>query len=95
MQKSNLNNNNNVFMGCVGQDECAEIIRDEASKDGLVTLFQTTDRAHTAKCAVLLTDKNRSLVCHLGAAKLFSIDSLERCWPIVESSKLFYLTVCI
>jgi sugar/nucleoside kinase (ribokinase family) len=46
-------------MGCVGEDKHAEIIKDKASEIGLRTLFQVTDKASSATCAVLLTGKQR------------------------------------
>lgn len=51
--------NSALFMGCVGQDKHAEIIKDKASDVGLKVLFQESDKAPTATCAVLLTGKNR------------------------------------
>jgi len=86
--------NVNVFMGCVGQDEYAEIIASKAEEAGLKTLFQTTCEATTATCATLLTDQNRSLVAHLGAACKFTQDYLDnfKTWSHVENSRLFYIT---
>lgn len=51
--------NSAVFMGCVGQDKYAEIIRDEARQIGVKGLFQTHAEAPSARCAVLLTGNNR------------------------------------
>lgn len=51
--------NVNFFMGCVGNDEYADIIMTKAEEVGLLTLLQTTDEASTATCATLLTDQNR------------------------------------
>jgi len=84
-----------MFMGCVGQDKHAEIIKDKASEIGLNTLFQVTDKASSATCAVLLTGKQRSLVCHLGAANYFTADFLFQGsnWSLIESNQIFYITV--
>ncbi len=86
--------NVNVFMGCVGEDEYADIIVNKAEEAGLRTLFQTTCEATTATCATLLTDQNRSLVAHLGAACKFTQDYLDSytTWTYVENSRLFYIT---
>ena len=82
-------------MGSVGRDSYAEIIVSKANEIGLKTLFQTTDKEPTATCAVLLTDSNRSMVAHLGAAYHFTEDFLDfpKNWSIVENSRLFYITV--
>lgn len=83
-----------LFVGCVGQDKHAEIIKDKASEIGLRTLFQVTEKANSATCAVLLTGKQRSLVCHLGAANYFTADFMfqENNWPLIESNRIFYIT---
>ena len=80
-------------MGCVGQDKYAEIIRDEARQTGVKGIFQTHPEASSARCAVLLTGNNRSLVCHLGAAALFTADHIDKNWSAIEGSRLYYLTV--
>ena len=82
-------------MGCVGQDKHAEIIKDKAKEIGLKTLFQLSDKAKSATCAVLLTGTCRSLVCHLGAAQHFTSDFLDHDnnWAQIENNKIFYITV--
>ena len=84
-------------MGSVGQDTYADIIVEKAEEIGLKTLFQTTDKEATATCAVLLTDANRSMVAHLGAAYQFTEEFLDipKNSNIIEHSKLFYITVII
>lgn len=84
----------NIFMGCVGKDEYASIVKSKAKESGLKTIFQTTNQASTATCATLLTDKNRSMVAHLGAACKFTEDHLD-CpdnWAYIENSQVFYIT---
>lgn len=87
--------NSTVFMGSVGQDTYADIIVEKAEEIGLKTLFQTIDKEATATCAVLLTDANRSMVAHLGAAYGFTDEFLDmpKNWSIVEHCRLFYITV--
>jgi adenosine kinase len=82
-------------MGCVGQDEYADFIKEKAKESGMKTLFQVTDKAPTATCAVLLTDNNRSLVCHLGAANYFRSEFLDQDnnWSLIENMKIYYFTV--
>jgi adenosine kinase len=82
-------------MGCVGEDKYAEMIKEQARETGLKTVFQVTDKAPTATCAVLLTENNRSLVCHLGAANYFRAEFLdqENHWSLIENLKIYYFTV--
>jgi sugar/nucleoside kinase (ribokinase family) len=48
-----------MFAGCVGNDENSEILEQIANESGLQTLFQYSDKASTATCAVLLTNQDR------------------------------------
>lgn len=48
-------------MGCVGDDIYAQIVKEKANEIGLDTVFQMTQNAPTATCAVLLTGANRFL----------------------------------
>ena len=84
----------NIFMGCVGQDDYADIIVSKAEESGLRTILQINDEASTAKCATLLTDQNRSMVAHLGAATTFTDDHLDsdNNMYFVENSEIFYIT---
>ena len=81
-------------MGCVGDDKYAEMIKDKARESGLRTLFQVTDKAPTATCAVLLTENNRSLVAHLGAANFFRAEFLdqENNWLLIDNLRIYYFT---
>jgi adenosine kinase len=51
-------------MGAVGNDKYAEILKEKAKEVGLKTLFQISESSPTAKCAVLLTDKNRFIIIY-------------------------------
>lgn len=82
-------------MGCVGNDEYAKMIKEKAEEIGVETALEETNEAPTAKCAILLTNKNRSMVAHVGAACHFSIDFLEQNWDLLETIQIFYITVTI
>lgn len=86
--------NVNVFMGCVGRDEYADLIVSKADEAGLVTTLQTHETATTATCATLLTDQNRSMVAHLGAACEFTDNHLDHDenWNFIKNSQVFYIT---
>ena len=84
-----------TFVGCIGRDHNADIMKEKAREVGLSTAYQVTDKASTGTCAVLITGKERSLVAHLGAANLFTSDHLDQpeTWKHVEKSKVIYVTV--
>lgn len=83
-----------TFMGCVGKDKNAEIMREKASEVGLKTLYQINEQVSTGTCAVLITGKDRSLVAHLSAADKFTVDHLnnEQNWSQVAQAQFFYIT---
>ncbi|XP_059168408.1 uncharacterized protein LOC131950318 isoform X2 [Physella acuta] len=89
------------FLGCIAHDKFGEILTKAAQDAGVNVKFQYTDKEPTGTCAVICTDKNRSLVANLAAANCFTEDHLDDpdIWATVESAKYFYfagfpLTVC-
>ena len=90
-----------AYMGCVGADESSKILEEKAKQAGVNVRYQTCDKP-TGRCAVLITDQNRSLVTKLDAANHFTISHLEEeaNWKVVSSTKLvysagFFLTVSV
>jgi len=83
-----------TFMGCVGNDKYANIMKEKATEVGLNTVYQVTDKAPTGTCAVLVTGKERSLVAHLSAANLFTVEHLDKKenWSFVEKAKVHYIS---
>jgi len=83
-----------TFMGCVGKDKYADIMKEKAKEVGLNTVYQITEKAPTGTCAVLITGKQRSLVAHLSAANLFSVEHLDNKnhWELVEKAKVHYIS---
>jgi len=89
------------YMGCVGSDESSKILEEKAKQVGINVRYQTCEKP-TGRCAVLITDQNRSLVTKLDAANHFTISHLEEetNWSVVAASKLvysagFFLTVSV
>ncbi len=78
-------------MGCIGDDENAKIMIKKAKEVGLKTLFQIDSNEPTGTCAVLVNEKNRSLVSNLAASYNFSLSYLNENWSYVKQSKLIYI----
>lgn len=57
-------------MGCIGKDALGDRMKEEASKDKILSAYLIDEKEKTGYCAVLITDggKKRSLVAFLGAA---------------------------
>ena len=50
-----------TFMGAVGNDHYAEIMKQKANAIGLNVLYQYNSNFPTGRCAVLITEKHRYL----------------------------------
>jgi adenosine kinase len=83
-----------TFMGCIGKDNYADIMKEKAKEVGLNTVYQVNEKTPTGKCAVLITGNERSLVAHLGAANCFTQDHLdnESHWSYIQKAKILYVS---
>jgi adenosine kinase len=80
------------YIGCIGQDAFGEQLKAAASKDGLATHYMEDKTAPTGTCAVLVQDKERSLVANLSAANNYKIDHMntEAVQAVVQAAKVVY-----
>lgn len=83
-----------TFVGCVGDDHFAAKLRESATADGVDVDYLVEPKFPTGTCAVLVTEKDRSLVANLGAANHYKIEHLksEPIWAKVKKAKVFYAT---
>lgn len=83
-----------TFMGCVGKDEYADIMKKAAVKNGVRVQYMVQDEKPTGTCAVLITGKDRSLVANLSAANLYKVDHLKQPenWKHVENARYYYIS---
>lgn len=51
-----------TFMGCIGDDKNAMIMKEKAAEVGLKTVYQTDVNTPTGTCAVLISGNDRYLV---------------------------------
>lgn len=84
--------NQTVYIGCVGQDANAQLLRDAAAKDGLRTKYLEDAETPTGVCAVLITGTERSLITDLLAANNYKVEHLKKpeIWQLVEDAKFYY-----
>jgi len=89
------------YMGCVGEDSSRKILEEKAREAGVNVRYQVSEKP-TGRCAVLITDQNRSLVTKLDAANHFTVSHLEEetNWELVKTAKVvysagFFLTVSV
>ena len=90
------------YIGCVGKDAYGEQLEKQANGDGVRVQYMVVEDKPTGTCAVVITEKVRSLVANLGAANSYNIAHLkeEQNWNLVEKAKVcyiagFFLTVSV
>lgn len=90
------------YLGCVGKDSFGEQLEKQAKGAGVKVQYMVVDDKPTGTCAVVITEKVRSLVANLGAANSYKIEHLkeEENWKLVERAKIcyiagFFLTVSV
>jgi len=83
-----------TYIGCVGNDENGHNIKKAAEKDGVTTQYMLDTNKPTGTCAVLIVEKERSLVANLGAAESYKLSHFmsPEIQGIVHSAKYFYAT---
>lgn len=90
-----------LFIGAVGQDQYADVLKEACAKAGLKTEYLQVDDVPTGRCGVIITGHDRSMCTHLAAANEYKIEHLKKpeIWSLVEQAKVYYvggyhLTVC-
>jgi len=81
------------YIGCVGNDKNGQILKEAAEKDGVKTHYLVDDKTATGTCAVLVVDKERSLVANLAAANEYKKEKhydTKEIQDLVQKVKFFY-----
>ncbi|KAF2084053.1 Ribokinase-like protein [Saccharata proteae CBS 121410] len=91
-----------VYVGCVGKDKYADILKDAVSQVGLRVEYRYDEKVATGRCGVIITGHDRSMCTDLAAANCYKIEHLKspEIWSLVEQAKVYYvggyhLTVCV
>jgi len=86
--------NSTIFIGCIGKDANGERLKSIATDDGVHVLYQEDPVAPTGTCAVLITDRERSMVARLAAANNYKKDHFdsEPIQQAVEKARFYYGT---
>ncbi|KAI1005255.1 Adenosine kinase [Podosphaera aphanis] len=93
--------NSVVYLGGVGSDKYADILREAVKTAGLRVEYRVDPKEPTGRCGVVITGHNRSMVTDLGAANHYDLEHLKSptVWPLVEQAQFYFvggyhLTVC-
>ncbi|KPI85777.1 adenosine kinase-like protein [Leptomonas seymouri] len=65
------------YVGALGKDRFAEILKNALSTAGVHQLFEECDAKPTGTCAGLVVNKDRTLLAHLGAAVEVSLKHMQ------------------
>ena len=94
--------NSVVYIGCVGADKYADILRSTVADAGLRVEYRVEPDHPTGRCGVIITGHDRSMCTDLAAANHYKIEHLKQphIWELVQKAKVYYvggyhLTVCV
>lgn len=80
-----------AYLGCIADDVTGQEMEKDAKAEGLVPFFAKTNEAHTGACAVLVQNKERSLIADLGACLKYPTEHLTQTLAHLESAKVLYV----
>ena len=90
-----------VYIGCVGDDKYATILKEANKQAGLRVEYRVDTEHPTGRCGVIITGHHRSMCTDLAAANHYKIEHLRQpeIWKLVENAKFVYVggyhfTVC-
>lgn len=88
-----LPDNSVVYLGGVGDDKYAAILKDAVKQAGLRVEYRVEPTQPTGRCGVVITGHNRSLCTDLGAANHYDLDHLKKpeIWSLVEGAEVYYV----
>lgn len=78
------------YIGCVGQDDYSIRLREVTSNAGVSVYYQVDTSVPTGTCAVLIHEKERSMIANLSAANNLSQEHLRNNWNVLENAQIIY-----
>lgn len=80
------------YIGCVGKDAFGRTLRECATRDGVTVHYLEDEKEATGTCAVLIKDKERSLVANLAAANKYVKDHFDSAptQAVVQAAQVIY-----
>jgi len=83
-----------IYIGCIGNDSFGKTLKQAAEKDGVTTHYLVDSTVPTGTCAVLVRDKERSLVANLSAANNYKKDHFDsqEIQELVHKAQFYYST---
>jgi adenosine kinase len=84
--------NASSYIGAAGKCKFGEILKKSAEADGVRVYYHYDDKESTGTCAVLIKDKERSLIANLAAANTYKIEHLlsNEITAVWQKASIFY-----
>lgn len=79
-----------VYFGCIGNDEVGETLEKELESTGVHGVFHKDRDTPTGTCAVIIVNKERTLVANLAACLKYPTEHLKTNMSVIEKSKVLY-----
>merc|ERR1719163_2197129 len=81
-----------AYMGCVGDDEYSNKMKEVMKADGVNALYMVDKSVPTGTCAVCITGNDRSLVANLSAANNYKVAHTQEPanMAVVSGAKIIY-----
>jgi adenosine kinase len=81
-----------AYIGCIGKDSFGLKLRECATRDGVTLHYLEDEKEATGTCAVLIKDKERSLVANLAAANKYVKDHHDSpaIQAVVNAARVIY-----
>jgi len=82
------------YIGCIGNDDFGKKLKEAAEQDGVTTHYLVDKDTATGTCAVLVIDKERSLVANLAAANNYKKNHFDSqdIQSVIQKANFFYTT---
>ena len=80
-----------LYIGAVGKDKYADVLRAACEKAGLKTEYLEVDNVPTGRCGVIITGHHRRMCTHLAAANDYRIEHLNNpeMWALVDKAIVY------
>ena len=88
-----LPDNSVAYLGGVGDDRYAAILRDPVRSAGIRVEYRIDPKLPTGRCGVVVTGHNRSMCTDLGAANRYDLEHLKSpdVWALVGGAEVYYV----
>lgn len=85
-----VHKNKCAFFGSIGNDEFGKVLEKELEETGVHGYFHKEEGTPTGTCAVLIHNKERTLVANLSACLKYPTEHLKKNLQVLEKASFLY-----